>query len=113
MWDAKVDRAPVLALTGQVDTQVLGPGAFQEVDLAQAFQGVAAWSQTVLHGSKHAELMTLALKHAILKRDVAHLIFPDEVQTLAAPEGAEASGPEGRMAPLTISPVTRPPGCSV
>ena len=25
--------APVLALTGQVDTQVLGPGAFQEVDL--------------------------------------------------------------------------------
>ena len=34
LWDAKVDRAPVLALTGQVDTQVLGPGAFQEVDLA-------------------------------------------------------------------------------
>ena len=34
LWDAKVDRAPVLALTGQVDAQVLGPGAFQEVDLA-------------------------------------------------------------------------------
>jgi len=33
LWDANVDRAPVLALTGQVDTQVLGPGAFQEVDL--------------------------------------------------------------------------------
>jgi nitrite reductase/ring-hydroxylating ferredoxin subunit len=28
LWDANVDRAPVLALTGQVDTQVLGPGAF-------------------------------------------------------------------------------------
>ena len=26
LWDAHVDRAPVLALTGQVDTQVLGPG---------------------------------------------------------------------------------------
>ena len=37
LWDAKVDRAPVLALTGQVDSQVLGPGAFQEVDLAGAF----------------------------------------------------------------------------
>ena len=35
LWDANVDRAPVLALTGQVDTQVLGPGAFQEVDLAE------------------------------------------------------------------------------
>ncbi len=32
MWDAKVDRVPLLALTGQVDTQVLGTGAFQEVD---------------------------------------------------------------------------------
>jgi pyruvate oxidase len=29
LWDAKVDRAPILALTGQVDLQVLGPGAFQ------------------------------------------------------------------------------------
>ena len=42
LWDAKVDRAPVLALTGQVDTQVLGPGAFQEVDLRGAFGSVAA-----------------------------------------------------------------------
>jgi nitrite reductase/ring-hydroxylating ferredoxin subunit len=37
LWDAKVDRAPVLALTGQVNSQVLGPGAFQEVDLSAAF----------------------------------------------------------------------------
>jgi nitrite reductase/ring-hydroxylating ferredoxin subunit len=51
LWDAKVDRAPVLALTGQVNTQVLGPGAFQEVDLAAAFGSVAAWSQPVLHDS--------------------------------------------------------------
>ena len=82
----------MLALTGQVDTQVLGPGAFQEVDLAGAFGSVAAWSQTVLHTSRHAELMTLACKNAILRRDVAHLIFPDEVQTLPAGD-AQASGP--------------------
>jgi thiamine pyrophosphate-dependent acetolactate synthase large subunit-like protein/nitrite reductase/ring-hydroxylating ferredoxin subunit len=104
LWDAKVDRSPVLALTGQVDTQVLGPGAFQEVDLAGAFGTVAAWSQTVLEGSKHAELMTLACKNAIVRRDVAHLIFPDEVQTLPAPDGAKASGPEGRISPTAITP---------
>lgn len=103
LWDAKVDRAPVLALTGQVDTQVLGPGAFQEVDLAGAFGSVAAWSQTVLHTSKHVELMSLACKHAILRRDVAHLIFPDEVQTLPVGE-LEAGGPEGRVPALEIAP---------
>ena len=104
LWDAKVDRAPILALTGQVNTQVLGRGNFQECDLSAAFQGVAAWSQTVLNHSNHAELMTLAIKHALLERDVSHLIFPDEIQTLPAAEGAQASSPEGRLTPLTIAP---------
>ncbi len=106
LWDAHVDRAPVIALTGQVDTQVLGPGAFQEVDLGAAFGKVAAWSQPVLHGSKHAELVNLACKTAILERGVSHLIFPDEVQTLPAAEGAEASGPDGRVASRAILPPT-------
>lgn len=104
LWDAKVDRSPVLALTGQVDTQVLGPGAFQEVDLAGAFGSVACWSQPVLRDSKHAELMNLACKNALLRRDVTHLIFPDEVQTLPAGDEAEAGGPTGRLTPQTIAP---------
>jgi len=103
LWDAKVDRSPVIALTGQVDTQVLGPGAFQEVDLQAAYGSVAAFSQTVLPTSRHAELATLAAKNAIVRRDVAHLIFPDEVQTLPAGE-EEASGPEGRITSQQISP---------
>ena len=109
LWDAKVDRAPVLALCGQVDTQVLGPGAFQEVDLAAAFNAVAEFSQTTLHTSKHAELMNLAIKNACLKRDVSQLIFPDEVQTLPAPAGAEAGKPDGRMTPIEITP----PGAAI
>ena len=104
LWDAKVDRAPLLALTGQVDAQVLGPGAFQEIDLAAAFAPVARFSQTVLHTSKHAELMTLACKSALVERDVSHLIFPDDVQTLAADPSAQASGPEGRVAEAVIAP---------
>ena len=82
---------------------MLGPGAFHEVDLSAAFGKVALWMQPVLETSKHAELMTLACKHAILQQGPAHLIFPDEVQTL--PAGAShASGPEGRLTPLEISP---------
>jgi thiamine pyrophosphate-dependent acetolactate synthase large subunit-like protein/nitrite reductase/ring-hydroxylating ferredoxin subunit len=104
LWDANVDRAPVIALTGQVDTQVLGPGAFQEVDLAAAFGKVAQWSQPVLHTSKHAELVNLACKSAILNRGVSHLIFPDEVQSRPAPEGASPGGPQGRLASRAISP---------
>ncbi len=104
LWDAKVDRAPVLALTGQVNTQVFGPGAFQEIDLASAFEAVSAFSQTVLPGSRHAELMGLALKHATVERDVAHLIFPDEVQVIPAGEQASPAGPDGRLGSQLIAP---------
>ncbi len=103
LWDAKVDRAPLLALTGQVQVQVLGPGAFQEVDLAAAFAPVACFSQSALHSSKHAELMSLACKNAIVQRDVAHLIFPDNVQTMVATDPTP-SGPEGRLSVASVAP---------
>ena len=104
LWDAKVDRAPVLALSGQVNTQVMGPGAFQEADLHAAFEPVSAFNHVVLQNSRHGELMTLALKKAIQNRDVSTLVFPDEVQVQPAREGEKASGPEGRMAATSIAP---------
>lgn len=102
LWDAKVDRSPILVLTGQVQTQVFGPGAFQDIDLKSAFEAVSRFSQPVLNSSNHAELMTLACKNAIVERDVAHLIFPDDVQTV--PSDAPAGGPEGRIARPAILP---------
>lgn len=103
LWDAKVDRAPVLALTGQVQTQVFGPGAFQDIDLKSAFEAVTRFSQPVLPGSQHAELMSLACKNAIVHRDVAHLIFPDDVQTRPA-DGAVALSPRGRLGKDSVAP---------
>lgn len=104
LWDAKVDRAPVLALTGQVDSKVKGAGAFQDIDLTSAFDAVTSFSETVLHGSKHAELMTLAVKNAHIQRDVSHLIFPDEVQVIEAAENAKPSGPTGRIGTHVMEP---------
>ncbi|MEM7379665.1 MAG: thiamine pyrophosphate-binding protein [Bacteroidota bacterium] len=104
MWDAKVDRAPFMALTGQVATQVVGTGNFQEVDLVQAFNTVAEFNHRVQRDSRHAELMSLAVKHAILKRDISHLTFPDEVQEIEARANAKASGPEDRITNMEIAP---------
>ena len=102
LWDAKVDRAPILALTGQVATQVVGTGNFQEVDLVRAFQTVAEFNHRVQRDSQHAELMSLAVKHAILNRDVSHLTFPDEIQVIPAGD-AKPQTPENRMGSLEIS----------
>ncbi|MGV6830777.1 MAG: thiamine pyrophosphate-binding protein [bacterium] len=104
LWDAKVDRAPILALTGQVQTQVVGTGNFQEVDLVQGFNTVAEFNQRVQRDSRHAELMSLAVKHAILKRDVSHLTFPDEVQEQKVKAGTKAQDPNNRITSLDIAP---------
>lgn len=102
LWDAHVDRSPVIALTGQVATSVLGVHNFQELDLRAAFGGVAAWSTTLLPDSQPAELAALAAKHATLTPGVSHLVLPDEVQTL--PSDAAVAGPEGRVPDREIAP---------
>jgi len=103
LWDAKVDRAPILALTGQVATQVVGTGNFQEVDLVHAFQSVADFNHRVQRDSQHTELITLAIKHALINRDVSHLTFPDEIQEIPAGD-AKSQTPEGRMGSPEIAP---------
>ncbi len=102
LYDAKVDRSPVLALSGQVPSKVLGRGAFQDLRLEGAFADVAAYSRVVLNGSDPAELMSLACKTAIVERDVGHLILPDEVQVLPCP--TKPTGPDGRLADQTVPP---------
>ena len=104
LYDAKVDRAPVLALCGQVPSAVRGRGAFQDVDLQGAFGDVAAYSQTVSAGSDHAELVNLACKTAILQRDVAVLVLPDEVQVQPVSSDVTASGPQGRLVKPEMPP---------
>ncbi len=104
LYDAKTDRAPVLALSGQVPSKVRGRGAFQDTDLSAAFADVARYSATVQADSNHAELMTIACKTAIVEHEVAHLVFPDEVQVLAAADGAQPGSPEGRTGDREIAP---------
>ena len=106
LWDANVDRSPVVALTGQVGSQVLGRHNFQEVDLKAAFGGVATWSAEVLDGSPHAELMNQAVKHAIVDRGPTQLIFPDEIAGHEAATPAAPGGPDGRVASVSIAPDT-------
>ncbi len=102
LYDAKLDEAPVVAISGQVPSNVLGRGAFQDLDLTAVFKDVAVSSTAVQSGSDHAELAALAVKHAIDGRGVAHLVLPDEVQVL--PSESPAKGPAGRLSRRRIRP---------
>jgi pyruvate oxidase len=49
--------------------------------------------------------MSLACKTAIIERDVAHLVFPDEVQVLEVGD-TEPGSPRGRIGRRDVSPAT-------
>ena len=80
LYDAKMDRAPVLAITGQVKLQYIGPGSFQEFDQDVLFNSFCVFNKTINSKEQTIELVTLALKHALVERGVSHLAIPNDIQ---------------------------------
>ncbi|MFM1917288.1 MAG: pyruvate oxidase [Actinomycetota bacterium] len=102
LYDAMLDNAPVIALSGQVPSAQRGRGAFQDLDLNGSFSDVAISSVTLDAASDHSELTASAIKRAVDGRGVTHLVFPDDVQTL--PSNEQIKTPVGRVADGRIRP---------
>src|SRR5260370_28151769 len=79
LYDAKLDQSPVVAVSGQVPSAVLGRGALQDLDLTAVFGDVAAWTTAVHRGSDHAELAALAVKHPPDPPGLPHPALPHDV----------------------------------
>ena len=106
LYDAKLDGAPVVAVSGQVPSSVLGRGAFQDLALSRVFGDVAVSTTTLHAGSDHAELTGVAVKRALDRRGVAHLVLPDEVQVQAS--AAPPHTPVGRVTDRSQPPEPGP-----
>src|SRR6266566_624175 len=80
LYDAKLDHAPVLAITGQTYHDLMGTQYQQEVDLISLFKDVALFDQMVL-GAKHVSvLVDAACRMALSHRGVSHITFPVDLQ---------------------------------
>ncbi len=104
LYDAKMDHAPVLALTGQVGLQFLGLGSFQEIDQHALFEAVADFNQVIDSPEQVTELVSMAMKHAIVDRGVAHLGVPANVQALPVPPNMRIKVRDGRLPDLRFLP---------
>ncbi|HEU4588526.1 MAG TPA: thiamine pyrophosphate-requiring protein [Gemmatimonadales bacterium] len=94
LYDAKLDRQPVLAIVGQPDRAALGSHFQQEVNLAALFQDVAsAYLQTILDPAQVRHVVDRAVRIALAERAPTCLIFPHDVQQLkAVPEPPREHG---------------------
>jgi len=80
LYDAKMDGAPVLAITGQTYHDLIGMRYQQEVDLLSLYKDVAVYNQQVL-GANHVEaLVDAACRAALSMRGVSHLTCPVDIQ---------------------------------
>jgi len=82
LYDAKMDGVPVLAITGQQPSDLLGSNYQQEVDLLSLFKDVAAYNQQVQGSTDIYNLVNTACRVALARRTVAHINFPIDYQTL-------------------------------
>ncbi len=84
LYDAKLDHAPVLAITGQVPTSRMGSDHHQEIDLYTLFKDVSVFNQVVVDPDQMPLLIVQACQAAISRSGVAHISLPVNIANARA-----------------------------
>ena len=118
--DAFLDRAPMVALTGQVGSDKFHKESHQFVDIVRLLEPVTKWNQRVERADSIPEVVRKAFRVAALEKPgPTHIELPEDLAASPAPPGlvpllpSEASFPEPteeaiRQAARLISASTRP-----
>ena len=107
LYDAKLDHAPLLAITGMQETSVLGTGYQQEVHTDRLYADLAEYSLVVDNPAQLPGVVDIAIRTALSRRGVAHLTFPNDVQVADA--NADPYQHVAPARPPATAPVWLPP----
>jgi len=81
--DSNMDRAPLLALTGQGSSQRLHKESHQIMDVVKMFEPVTKWATTVLHQDNIPEIIRKAVRVARSEKPGAvHIELPEDIAKL-------------------------------
>ena len=93
LYDAKLDRQPVVALVGQVVTTALGSGYQQELDLHTLFKDVCGqYVQTVSSPDQLPMVLDTAMRTALATSSPTCVVLPHDVQKETEPGTEQAHG---------------------
>jgi pyruvate dehydrogenase (quinone) len=105
LYDAKMDGAPVLALTGQTYHDLIGTRYQQEVDLLALFKDVSIYNQQILGAGHVRALVDAGCRAALSLGGVAHITCPVDIQE----QSIKADKPSQKKVEGHTSDVWRPP----
>lgn len=101
LYDAQLDKSPVLVITGHVKRELIGTKAFQEINQHEFFEPICVFNKNITHTDEVPRLTALAIKHALLKKGVSHISLSADIQNEACDE--KILDIEGRIATLSGS----------
>jgi pyruvate dehydrogenase (quinone) len=93
LYDAKMDHAPVLAITGLQHSDLIGTFTQQDVALDKLFIDVAVYNERVMNGAHMESVADLAMRTALSLRGVAHITIPVDVQVQEVKKGRSGRNP--------------------
>ncbi len=76
LYDAQMDHAPVLALVGQVASQAMNYGSFQEMNENPMFADVSVYNRTVMTPESLPHVVDEAIRVAYAQKGVAVVTIP-------------------------------------
>src|ERR1051326_4625057 len=94
LYDAKLDGAPVLAITGHHYHDLIDTHAQQDIDLDRVFSDVAVYSTRVMGPAHVGNVTDLACRNALTRRAPAHINFPVDFQSQTAEERSKRNIPQ-------------------
>ena len=92
LYDAKKSHAPVLAICGQVPSQEIGTGFFQEVDNDVLFADVSVFAKTLTSPTQLPQLLEQAVNAAYSQHGVAVLTLPGDLGEQEVEKGTRVAG---------------------
>jgi pyruvate dehydrogenase (quinone)/pyruvate oxidase len=105
LLDAKVEQAPLLAITGMTYHDLIGTAYLQDINIDYWMNDVALYNQRIM-GPQHVHnVVDLACRTALSERGPAHVAFPIDFQGAPADSGMRFQ----RNVPGHTSPVYQPP----
>jgi len=112
LYDAMVDQAPVLAITGMTYHDLIGTKYLQDLNHDYLFDHVSGFNQRLM-GPGHVEnVANLACRSALSNRTVSHICIPIDFQVQEMDDGdrfkrnvpGHTAGAEGFVLPRQVPP---------
>ncbi|TPJ76332.1 thiamine pyrophosphate-dependent enzyme [Mesorhizobium sp. B2-6-2] len=109
LYDAKLDQAPVLAITGMQFHDLIETFTQQDVDLTRVFNDVSVYNVQVSDAAHMENVASLACRTALARKGVAHLSIASDIQEQPADAAKRskrnrpAHTPQGMFAPHCVA----------